>query len=149
MQNYLGVTMAIAISEQQRANFMKVFNADNTKTKKTDPNEVALPDGSVVTWNDAEYGDYIRQNFSVLYFLFQDHFAQYRLAHAMGPIIENLKPGLDKVSLEYLERTWTAEDQKRKTHYDACKENNPLLQKLSLDYGSIHVLTIKKRQNVA
>ncbi len=157
MQNYLGVTMAIAISEQQRANFMKVFNADNTKTKKNDPNEVALPDGSVVTWNDAEYGDYIRQNFSVLYFLFQDHFAQYRLAHAMGPIIENLKPGLDKVSLEYLERheqlldamsvanhclieknfTWTAEDQKRKTHYDACKENNPLLQKLSLDYGSI------------
>ena len=47
--------MAIAISEQQRANFMKVFNADNTKTKKNDPNEVALPDGSVVTWNDAEY----------------------------------------------------------------------------------------------
>lgn len=149
--------MAITISEQQRADFMKIFNADNVKTQKTDPNEVALPDGSKVVWNDAEYGAYVRQNFTVLYFLFQEHFEKYRSSHDMTALIAGLKPGLDAISLEYLERheqlldamsvarhclieknfAWTDEDRKRFAHYEACKAQNPLLQKLSLDYGSI------------
>ncbi len=148
---------AVKISEQQRADFMNIFNADTIKSQQADPNEVTLPSGQKQVWSNEEYGAYIRENYTVLYFLFQDYFAQYRQSHDMTAQIERLKPGLDEVSLTYLERheqlldamsvarhclvekdfAWTPEDKKRFAHYQECKAQNPLLQKLSLDYGSI------------
>ena len=148
--------MPVSISDQRRINFMNTFNADTVRSR-IKPNEVVLPDGQVKAFTDEEYGAYVRQNFTVLYFLFQDYFAQYRSTHDMTAVLERLKTGLDDISLEYIERheqlldvmsgaahclvakdfVYTAEDLKREAYYNECKAHDPLLQKLSIDLGSI------------
>ena len=151
--------MSVTISEQHRINFMNTFNADTVRGR-VNPNEVALPDGSRRVFSDEEYGAYVRENFTVLYFMFQEYFAKYRTTRAMAPLLERLNTGLDDISLEYIERheqlldvlsgashclvaknfVYTEEDFKRLAYYEQCKAEHPenlLLHKLSLDLGSI------------
>ena len=45
---------AVKISEQQRADFMNIFNADTIKSQQADPNEVTLPSGQKQVWSNEE-----------------------------------------------------------------------------------------------
>ena len=115
-------------------------------------------DGQNVPISAAQMGHLVAERFGQVGFMWTKTFQDYRLAHAMGPVLAQMKQGLDEISCNYLDNhemlldfavhtaaclvskdvLWTPEDRKLLAHNQqmVAAGNPPFLKQVNLDWSS-------------
>ena len=114
--------------------------------------------GQTVPVTAAQMGHLVAERYGQVQFTWTKAFQDYRLAHAMGPLVAQLKTGLDPISCQYLDHhemlldfavhnaaclvqksvLWTDEDRKllARNQQMVAAGNPPFLKQVNLDWSS-------------
>lgn len=82
-------------------------------------------DGRSIPLTAAQFGNFVLERYNSCSFYWTEDFAAYRDSHAMGPILERLKSGMDEVSCDYVDRTERLHDISRVSNF--CFVSDDLL----------------------
>lgn len=86
---------------------------------------VRKSDGRSIPLTAAQFGNFVLEHYNSCSFPWVEDFADYHDSHAMGPILERLKSGMDKVSCDYVDRTERLHEISRMSNY--CLVSDDLL----------------------